>query len=64
MPLRYVLFKEDNNTHEEIYLTRVRRGFAIVKTPEDTNLTFGSAVDGYKFCGNNEKLQYWRVGRR
>lgn len=71
VPLRYVLFKEDSNTHEEVYLTRVQSrahgvgyGFTSVKDPDDANVKFDNAKEGYEFCKEFKQLQYWRVGRR
>lgn len=65
MSLRYVLFRENSNSHDEEYLAREdHNSFVSVATPGESNLQFESAAEGYEFAKEFAQLQYWRVGRR
>lgn len=65
MSLRYVMFKDDASTHDEVYLARTPAGgFTQVKTPDKTNIQFESAAEGYAFGKQFPKLDHWRVGLR
>jgi hypothetical protein len=63
--LRYVLFKSDPSTKDEIYLARNEaNGFTSVSDPDETNITFDTAGEGYVFAKHFPKLANWRVGYR
>lgn len=63
--LRYVLFKADPTTKDEMYLARnEKNGFTTVSRPEETNITFETASEGYQFASHFAKLENWRVGYR
>lgn len=62
--MQYVFFKEDSNTHEEVYALRIRTGFSQVTSPDKTNLAFDTAAEAYEFARTYRQLQYWRVGTR
>lgn len=63
--LRYVLFRDDPSTHDEVYLARnEKNGFTSVGSPDETNVTFESAAEGYQFAKHFPSLQHWRVGYR
>ncbi len=48
MSLRYVMFKDDPSTHDEVYLARTPQGgFTTVVEPALTNIQFESAAEGY-----------------
>ncbi len=65
MSLRYVMFKDDPSTHDEVYLARTPQGgFTKVSAPEKSNITFESAAEGYAFGKQFPKLDHWRVGLR
>ena len=69
MSLRYVLFRDDPSTHDEVYLTRAegtgpKVGFKNVKRPELSNLHFDTAREGYDFAKHFPSLEYWRCGLR
>ena len=65
MSLRYVLFRDDSSSHDEVYLARnEKNGFTTVGSPEETSLTFESAAEGYAFAKHFPKLEHWRVGMR
>lgn len=65
MSLRYVLFRDDPSSHDEVYLSRTPKGgFDQVKTPAETNIVFETAAEGYAFGKQFPQLDYWRVGFR
>jgi hypothetical protein len=65
MSLRYVLFRDDPSTHDEVYLARSgKSSFKPVKKVEHTNLKFESAAEGYAFAKHFPQLEHWRVGMR
>jgi hypothetical protein len=67
MNLRYVLFRDDPSTHDEVYLARAegnKSGFKHVKRPDQTSITFETAAEGYAFAKHFPQLEYWRVGMR
>jgi hypothetical protein len=65
MSLRYVIFRDDPSTHDEVYLTRKPSGgFGQTTKPEQSNLHFENAAEGYAFGKQFPKLEFWRVGLR
>lgn len=63
--LRYVLFKSDPSTKNEMYLSRGKdNNFEHVFYPAETNIVFQTAGEGYKFAKHFPKLASWRVGYR
>jgi hypothetical protein len=59
----YVLFREDPNTHKEVYMAEmVGKRPVSVKDPL-LAMTFKSARFAYAF-GADAGLDWWRVGRR
>lgn len=67
MSLRYVIFRDDPSTHDEVYLARDaerKSGFCSVPSAELTAVTFESAAEGYAFAKHFEQLQHWKVGQR
>jgi hypothetical protein len=65
MSLRYVLFRDDPSSHDEVYLARAPEGgFHAVKSVEESNLIFETAAEGYAFGADFPQLDYWKVGYR
>lgn len=62
--MSYVLFREDSNSHKEVYLARDGDGFISVPAPGLSNLQFEDASEAYTFAGEFPVLQSWRVGQR
>lgn len=66
----WVLYREDSNTHQEIYFWR----FSISGSMSHKNLhstdelelahKFDTAGEAYRFAGQHVELQWWRVGKR
>ena len=63
----YVLYREDSNTHKEVYYVGEKKdgGISIHETTDDPRKAkhFPSARAGYEF-GDQEGLLHWRVGIR
>lgn len=60
----YVLFREDPNTHKEVYLLNLVAGVLPQSTKKpDRAKRFNSAAAGYTF-GALFGLNSWRVGQR
>jgi hypothetical protein len=64
--MRYVLFKEDPNTHGEVYLRHVDTlGFPHQTGMLERAARFDSAAEAYAFGVEHQPyLQWWRVGLR
>lgn len=62
---KWVFFKEDNRTHEEVFVQRVRDN--IVETTDDIEetLDFETADEAYRFGNQHQPfLNDWHVGIR
>lgn len=63
----WVLYREDSNTHEEIYVVAVGHKFndAVLSTdaPEGAR-HFATAAEAYHYASAHAALQWWRVGKR
>lgn len=67
MSLRYVIFRDDPSSHDEVYLARdpkSKTGFKPVKRADQTGITFETAREGYAFAKHFPLLEHWRVGQR
>lgn len=60
---RYVLFREDPNTHREVYLADMNNCIPQLTADPDLAIPFPTARDGYDF-GSVHKLDWWKVGQR
>lgn len=60
----YVLFREDPNTHKEVYLAHISKSGRAYSTrdPRDA-IRFETAAAGYAL-GSAHNLEWWHVGRR
>lgn len=64
MIMAYVLFREDPNTHKEVYLLNLVAGVLPQSTKEVRRAKhFNTAAAGYTF-GALFGLNSWRVGQR
>lgn len=63
--MRYVLFRENPNTHQEQYIRAVDKdGPEVVDSPEDAK-GFDCAADAYRYgAWFSPALDWWRVGLR
>lgn len=63
--MRYVLFRENPNTHQEVYLKRVEDGAVVTTTCADDAIKFRSSADAYRFGAmHNPLLDWWHAGLR
>lgn len=61
----WVLYREDSNTHQEIYFAHIDISKTVHPTDElELAHKFDSAGDAYRFAGQHVELQWWRVGKR
>jgi hypothetical protein len=61
--MKYVLFREDSNTHREVFLAAIEKGKPLPCAEPQLALAFPSARSAYAF-GAEHGLDWWRVGRR
>lgn len=64
--MRYVLFREDPNTHQEVYVSAISPQKGVVRTTDvDEAMHFPTAADGYRVgAWWRPSLDWWRVGQR
>lgn len=63
---RYVIFREDNNTHKELYVqcdSQMCDNTIHATEDADDALAFSGARGAYEWAGAR-KLDWWRVGVR
>lgn len=66
----WVLYREDSNTHQEIYFERFSLADSLsskhLHSTDELELAhkFDSADAAYEFAGRHAALQWWRVGKR
>lgn len=67
MKMGYVIFREDPNTHNEVYITgniTVDGRLVTSESPEEARM-FDTAREGYEYAGRaHPVLDNWRVGLR
>ncbi len=63
---RYVLFREDSNTHQEVYVAAISPKNGITRTRNvNEAMSFPSAADGYRVgAWWRPQLDWWHVGQR
>lgn len=64
---RYVLLREDANTHQEMYFVGFKpKTDALERSPHVFEArAFASAADAYRFAAmNSPTLDWWHVGER
>lgn len=65
MSTRYVLFRENPNTHHDEYLVRVEKGEIVKSYNADDAKSFNAAADAYRFGATHHPLlDWWHVGQR
>lgn len=66
MNTAYVIFREDNNTHQEIYVDAEQTaGSTIVESTNERGdaMEFDTAREAYDWAGERN-LDFWHVGAR
>jgi len=61
--MNYVLFREDNNTHKEVYVSGCAPGAVIVADRVEDARHFTTARQAYEY-GTAYGLDWWHVGQR
>jgi hypothetical protein len=63
--MRYVLFREDPNTHKEVYLVGMLTTVPNRASDPAVAIGFESATDAYAFASRHQPyLDFWHVGLR
>jgi hypothetical protein len=60
----WVLYREDSNSHEEVYIRPHFRGERETTDDVTDALSFPTAAEAYAFAGSIPELQWWKVGKR